>query len=111
MSRKLWVYTEGGRPLPEPIEVDRDWRNAAVSTGDLGKFQYDNLRAIDGTDISSRTKHRNYMKANGVTMASDFQGTWQDAANERQQIQSGTHDKAARHEAVGRALYERSKRR
>lgn len=37
---------------------------------------YENLRATDGTDISSRAKHRAYMKANNLTTADDFRETW-----------------------------------
>lgn len=44
---------------------------------------YDGLRATDGTDISSRTKHREYMKANGLTTVDDFQKTWDKAAQQR----------------------------
>ena len=44
---------------------------------------YDGLRATDGTDISSRSKHREYMKANGLTTLDDFKGTWAKARQER----------------------------
>jgi hypothetical protein len=56
----------------ECVPLDADWDDAPRSTGDLGKFQYDNLRATDGTDISSRTKRREYMKANGYADPTDF---------------------------------------
>jgi len=44
---------------------------------------YENLKATDGTDISTRTKHREYMKANGLTTVDDFQKTWDKAAQQR----------------------------
>jgi len=44
---------------------------------------YDGLRATDGTDISSRTKHREYMKANGLTTVDDFKKTWDKSAQQR----------------------------
>ena len=44
---------------------------------------YDGLRATDGTDISSRSKHREYMKQMGYTTVDDFQKTWDKAAQQR----------------------------
>jgi hypothetical protein len=48
-----------------------------------GDRHYDGLRASDGTDISTRTKHREYMKRNGLTIADDFKGEWAKAERER----------------------------
>lgn len=94
------------------VRVDEDWNDAPRSTGDLGKFQYNNLRATDGTDISSRTKRRDYMRAKGLADASDFTEHWQKKAKERESILSGEADTKERREIIGRALHEaRSKRR
>lgn len=49
-----------------------------------GDRSYDGLRATDGTDISSRTKHREYMKANGLTTTDDFKQTWAQAKEQRE---------------------------
>jgi putative FmdB family regulatory protein len=54
-----------------------------------GDRHYDGLRATDGTPIDTRSKHRAYMKANGLAMADDFKQTWADAAKEREKIRSG----------------------
>lgn len=104
-----WIYTRDGEPLPEPIEVGADFRNRQVSTGDLGKFQYDNMRATDGSDISSRTKLKNYLKATGTTLASDYKGEWARAAADRERASRGDFDREARREAVGRAMYQTQK--
>ena len=56
-----------------------------------GDRHYDGLRAPDGTDISSRTKHREYMKANNLTVMDDFKGTWAKAQKEREAYRTGTH--------------------
>jgi len=56
-----------------------------------GDRHYDGLRAPDGTDISSRTKHREYMKANNLTVMDDFKGTWAKAQKEREAYRAGTH--------------------
>lgn len=64
-----------------------------------GDRHYEGLRAPDGTDISSRTKHREYMKRTGLTTADDFKGVWQKAAKEREEFFSGTSvDKELRKE-------------
>ena len=106
-GRQRFVYTEGGKPLPEPIEVSEDWKNAAQSTGDLGKFEYNNLRSTDGVDISSRTKRREYMKAAGVTDASDFKEFWAKKKQQREDYFSGKHHDAEKHrEAVARVAYQ-----
>lgn len=46
---------------------------------------YHGMRATDGSDISSRRKHREYMKRTGLTTADDFKDTWARAAKEREQ--------------------------
>jgi hypothetical protein len=56
----------------EMVPLDADWSDAPRSTGDLGKFEYDNLRATDGADISSRKKRREYMKAHGYADPRDY---------------------------------------
>lgn len=44
---------------------------------------YTGLRASDGTDISTRTKHRKYMREHGLTTMDDFTETWKRAERER----------------------------
>lgn len=50
---------------------------------------YEGLRASDGTDISSRAKHRAYMKANNLTTVDDFKDTWRKQAREREAVMAG----------------------
>jgi hypothetical protein len=50
---------------------------------------YDGLRASDGTDISTRSKHREYMKRNNLTTADDFTETWARAASDRAESLAG----------------------
>jgi predicted dinucleotide-binding enzyme len=50
---------------------------------------YDGLRATDGADISTRAKHREYMKANNLTTADDFTSTWKQQAKERAAVMAG----------------------
>jgi hypothetical protein len=65
--------------------------NSALAHALAGDRHYDGLQAPDGTDISSRTKHREYMKRTGVTMSSDFSQTWDKATKERLERRAGTH--------------------
>lgn len=111
MSRRRWVYTEGGKPLPEPIEVTDDWRDAPQSTGDLGKFAYDNLRATDGTDISSKTKRERYMREKGLADAADYQQTWAKAQADREAFRKGQKSNPERREALGRIAYQMEQKR
>lgn len=55
-----------------------------------GDRHYDGMRASDGTDISSRTKHRAYMKSKGLTTADDYKETWAKAERERTALRTGT---------------------
>jgi hypothetical protein len=105
-KRGRTVYTSGGQPLPEPIEVDSEWSNPGHETGRKSEAEiYGDLRATDGTDISSRTKQRNYMKANGLAMSEDFKEHWKQAEKQREAVLSGEAGSKERREAIGRALH------
>jgi hypothetical protein len=107
VSRRRWVYTEGGKPLPEPIEVGEDYRPpSASSTGDLGKFEYDNLRATDGTDISSRTKRRHYMQARGLADPRDFRETLPKAQAQREAFYTARTSTRELADTVGRVAHQ-----
>lgn len=111
MSRKRWVYTQGGEPLPQPIEVSDDWKNITPRTGDGLKFVFDNLRATDGADISSYSKHQRYMQERGLALQSDFRETGEKARKQREASFTPEYDKRERREVVGRALYEARRKR
>jgi hypothetical protein len=110
VSRRRYVYREVAPGKVEAFEVGADHDDTPRSTGDLGKFAYDNLQATDGTDISSRTKRREYMKRHGITDYSDFAGAREQAAKEKENFLSGRADTKAIRETVERSFYERSKR-
>lgn len=69
----------------------------AIHNALAGDRHYDGMRATDGTDISSRSKHREYMRANSLTTADDFTQTWKDAAKERERVFTG-EDKSRAHD-------------
>lgn len=70
-----------------------------------GDRHYDGTRASDGTDISSRTKHREYMKRNGLATADDFKETWSKAEKERAAIRAGDAPDPERRKVLEEAVY------
>jgi hypothetical protein len=61
---------------------------------------YAGLRASDGTDISSRTKHRAYMKARNLATMDDFTEQWKRDARERRQRMAGAPDPTLKQDIV-----------
>lgn len=94
MSRRRWIQD---RKTGELIEVTADHQSELrTDSGALwGDRSYDGMKATDGTDISSRTKHREYMKANGLTTVDDYKDTWSQnqAKRERLFTEGGTFSK------------------
>ena len=85
------IPMEPPQALHAPIMVDRF---------------YENTRATDGTDIGSRSKHREYMKRNGLTTADDFKSTWAKQAEQREQIRQGQMPSKSRREVLERRMYQ-----
>lgn len=84
MTRRRYIQSK--EPPYELIEITDGYQaelrtDAGVLWGDR---HYDGLRAPDGSDISTRSKHREYMKANNVTIADDFKDTWAKAREQRE---------------------------
>lgn len=108
-----WVYTHQGLPLPEPVEVGADWtsapQRAQVPTEEL---TYGGMRATDGADISSRKKHRAYMKRNNLTTIDDFKGQSEKNRARLEQVRKGgtVGQNKDRREAIGRAMYQLEQR-
>jgi putative FmdB family regulatory protein len=76
----------------------------AIENALAGDRHYDGLRASDGTDISSRSKHREYMKRNGLTTADDFKGAWAKAEKERTNYRLGKGGGAITRDDIARAI-------
>lgn len=112
MSRRRWLYTLGGQALPAPVEVSDDYtgaeRRAQTVTEEI---VHGGTRATDGTDISTRKKRREYLKATGLADSSDFTETRAKAAAAREAYFSGKGDYREIVETVGRTAYELSKKR
>lgn len=71
-----------------------------------GDASYTGLRASDGSDISTRTKHREYMKQRGLTTVDDFPQTFERAAQERAEFYQGAPDPERAHD-IARAMERR----
>ena len=82
MTRRRFVQDPVTHKL---VEVTDDYQaSLRADAGALwGDRSYDGMRATDGTDISSRTKHREYMKAKGLATVDDFKQTWAKAQEQR----------------------------
>lgn len=79
--KRTYVYDKESRRLRE-VET---YRSPKRADGALWNDRsYDGLRATDGSDISSRRKHRDYMKRHGLTTADDFSGEWKSAKKRRE---------------------------
>ena len=103
MTRRRFIQMK--EPPYELIEVTDDYQAPARSDSVLWNDRsYEGLRADDGTDISSRTKHREYMKAAGVTTMDDFKDTWAKAKAERERYytEGGSFKRAD----IERAIYQ-----
>ncbi len=68
-------------PYGEQAEAQPDGTVSAFRY--ISDDYYDGVRAPDGTDISSRTKHRRYMRENGLCTFDDYKETFERRAKER----------------------------
>lgn len=105
--KRRYLYTMGGQPLAEPIEVSDDFtgaeRRAPTTTEGL---VHGNAVAQDGTDISSRKKRREYMRREGVADHGDFTETLTKAKAQREAFYRGDWDSKARREDIGRTIHQ-----
>ena len=109
MARRKFIQMR--EPPYDFIEVSSDFEPEPRRADGLlyNDRHYDGLRATDGTDISSRTKHREYMKRNGLTTVDDFKNTWSEARNQRDQF--FTKGGPGIREDVARAIHQLESRR
>jgi hypothetical protein len=103
MTRRKWVQIEG-----QLVEVDPNTYQPAGRVADSalwGDRHYEGAQAPDGSDISSRTKHREYMARTGLTTVDDFSGQWAQQAKAREDFYTSGGDHRARREDLARAIY------
>jgi hypothetical protein len=107
MTRRRYIQDPKTHQL---VEVTHDYQpELRPDSGALwGDRHYDGVRATDGADISTRTKHREYMRANNLTTTDDFSASWarQQEARERYYQQGGSIRRAD----VERAIHQVTRR-
>jgi hypothetical protein len=105
MPRRRFVWSPEDDRLvevtPDYEQAPREARNTLTSDA-----IYDGLRATDGSDISTRTKHREYMRRNGLTTADDFTGEWAKAAQKRAEFFQGKGGGSVSRDDIGRAIHQ-----
>jgi len=111
VSRRRYVYRQDAEGNVHAVEVTADYQATEERTPVYTDLYMDGLRATDGTDISSRSKRRAYMKANGLADADDYKETWAKAEKQREAFYRGDFDTKARREDVARAYHELSSKR
>ena len=103
MTRRRFIQMK--EPPYELVEVTDDYVSPSRADSALwGDRNYEGMVAPDGTDISSRTKHREYMKAKGLTTMDDFKDSWAKAKESRERYyqQGGSFKRAD----IERAIYQ-----
>lgn len=83
--------------IPEPLR-------GVVDSALWGDRHYDGMRATDGADISTRTKHREYMHRTGLTTVDDFKGHFDRSVEKRREFLEGRATGSHR-EAIERAIH------
>lgn len=97
MTRRCYVQIDG--ELVEAGDID----NARPHTPVVGDRHYDGLQASDGANISTRAKHREYMRRHGLTTVDDYAGEFQRAGESRERFWRDGYD-PTRRPAIERAL-------
>ena len=112
MSRQSWVYRNG----PQGVEVYEKGTeppsDSQARVPIVGDLHYANTVGPSGEDLSTRTKHREFMKRTGLTTADDFKDTWAKAAVQRNKfLTTGDPGNKQRRAAIERAVHEVGNRR
>lgn len=97
--RGRWVFRDG--KLVDVNEAPPLESEQAIHANIMVDRFYEGAKATDGTDIGSRRKHRDYMKATGLAPADDFSPGYYD----RLRREKERAIKKSRREALERAMY------
>ena len=92
------------------ITTDRAPDRLAGDAALWGDRGYDGMRTQDGADISSRTKHRQYLKETGLVTHDDYKGYFEKKGAERDAYHLGQQGSVKRAD-IERAIYEVQNRR
>lgn len=109
MARTIYRWDEQQKKL---VEVGGDYVPSSDSRNNIVSDLYmDGVRATDGTDIGSRRKRKEYMKARGLVDTDDCKGIWEKARKERDDFYSGNWDTEARRRDIVESMRELKHRR
>jgi len=78
--RRVYIYDKQLKKIVEVTPRKRTRKNNIM----VSDNHYEGLRATDGTDISTRKKHRDYMKQHGLTTVDDYKDSWAKKKTERE---------------------------
>ena len=103
--RRRWIQkidpvTGKGKLVEVPLNHFTPRRSLSDTDALISDRHYDGMRATDGADISSRAKHRDYMRRNDLTTIDDFKQEWADAPRKRE-----LEAEKGRREDVERAIH------
>jgi hypothetical protein len=89
MSKKTYRQDRETLELVEMFTEDYVPSNCDAAL--WGDRHYDGMKTAEGVDISSRTKHREYMKRHNLTTYDDFSGEFERRQRERDSYHAGEH--------------------
>jgi len=89
------------------VLLEADWVPTARQVARADVTYMDGVKTIDGIDISSKRKRREYMKAYDVVDATDFSPAYLEGVKKERERE----EHKERREVVGRAVYETLDRR
>ena len=103
VQRGRWIWDEAQQKLVriEDYVPPDEARNAPIM---VDRF-YEGTKTVDGVDIGSRRKHRQYMKDRGLAPMDDFS----DSHFDRMAAEKKRADKKHRRETLERAFYKLQK--
>ena len=110
MTRRRWIQQPDGSLIEVDPHTSGTSRNGNGDDALWGDRSYTDLRAPDGTDISSRSKQRAYMKENGLADYDDFAGEFARKQKQRDEYhlgQRGSVRKNDINEAIENLKYRR----
>jgi hypothetical protein len=112
VSRTTYVQVKMSDGTFELFEKGTEPAPAYADSGALwGDLNYRETKGPMGEDLSTRTKHREFMRAKGLTTADDFTGFWAQAQKQRDDFHRTGGDHRARRETIERAIYDAANRR
>lgn len=111
MARRRWVYVDGTAYEVGVDQVPENPLDMKPHNRVVGDSHYDGLRATDGTDISTRAKHRAYMKAHNLTTMDDFSSSFDQAMKRKAEYVTQGKGGAVRRQDVERAIHMIQQRR